>query len=127
MIHCPCGSSESYMDCCGHFIEVDMVPQTPEELMRSRYTAYTQANIPYIIKTMRGKAAKGFDPVEAYQWASSVHWDGLEVLRTYLKGKNVGFVEFIATFRSGLHVQRMRELSEFHRHEGKWYYMNGSK
>ena len=61
MTTCPCGSKKNYADCCQPFIELKKIPETPEQLMRSRYTAYTQANMDYIVRTMRGKAAADFD------------------------------------------------------------------
>lgn len=39
------------------FIPNQKILSTPEELMRSRYTAYNQVNIDYIARTMRSPAA----------------------------------------------------------------------
>jgi SEC-C motif-containing protein len=47
---CPCQSEKSYKDCCKPFVDEQALPQTPEQLMRSRYTAYSQAHIAYIKK-----------------------------------------------------------------------------
>ena len=67
---CSCGSNSTYLQCCGQFIDGLSLPITPEALMRSRYTAYTLADIAYIKKTMRGKATIGFDETEAGHWAA---------------------------------------------------------
>jgi uncharacterized protein YchJ len=82
MALCPCGSSIDFDQCCARFITAAELPQTPEQLMRSRYTAYTQANIDYIVKTMKAPANIDFDPVEAKSWAKDVKWLGLEVANT---------------------------------------------
>lgn len=50
-ILCPCQSGKSYTDCCQPFHLHQMIPDSAEKLMRSRYTAYTQVNIPYIVET----------------------------------------------------------------------------
>ena len=43
-------------------------------------------------------------------------------------GGDVGFVEFVAKFREGGHAaQKMKERSEFHRINGRWYYWNGDR
>ncbi len=47
---CPCHSLKPYEKCCKTFINEVVFPQSPEQLMRSRYTAYTQANMDYIEK-----------------------------------------------------------------------------
>lgn len=127
MNFCACGSQRDYKDCCGLFLSNQAQAPTPETLMRSRYTAYTQANIDYIKKTMRGPALLGFNEIEATNWARKVQWLGLKVLNSYLDSKDSkkGFVEFIATFKDGNNIDRIHELSEFQYLEGCWYYTTG--
>ncbi len=84
MTNCPCCSGLSYDECCAPLIQQQTPAKTPEQLMRSRYTAYNQANINYIANTMRGKAALGFNPVASKQWATEVKWLGLTVLRSFI-------------------------------------------
>ena len=124
MQHCPCGSNKSYAECCGIFIEDQQKPLTPEALMRSRYTAYTQANIGYIAKTMKAPAADRFDAKSASDWASRVQWIKLEVKAASTKATK-GFVEFIAYFKEQGKLKTIHERSEFHLIENSWYYVNG--
>lgn len=124
MTNCPCGSNKLYLDCCGAFITGKAIPATPEELMRSRYTAYSKANIDYIIKTMKGPAAKDYNKKEAEQWAKTVLWLGLEVLGSRLEDKR-GWVEFIAHYSFAGKKEQIHELSEFHQEGGYWYYVDG--
>ena len=122
---CPCGSAKAYQDCCGKFIEAAEIPETAEELMRSRYTAYTQANIAYIEKTMSGLAAKGFDAISAKEWAGSVTWTSLDVLKTWNgKNENIAYVEFKARFSELDQQKELHEQSEFERKDGCWYYID---
>lgn len=126
---CVCGSEKNYAECCERFISGRETPSTPEELMRSRYTAYTQANINYIANTMSGTAASHFNADEAKQWAEKIRWIKLEVMQTY-EVEDKGFVEFLAHFyqdKPGHPNQRhaIHELSEFHRIDGKWSYVDG--
>lgn len=126
--HCPCGSDQAYDRCCGLFISGDAYPETPEQLMRSRYTAYTQANVDYIVKTMKGPAAEGYDTVRAKQWAKSLDWIGLTVLSTEEgSSDDVGYVEFFAVIHEEGVAHQMQERSEFHRIDGRWYYWNGER
>lgn len=128
MIECPCGSQTDYLACCGQYIENQGIPNTPERLMRSRYSAYSRANIDYIQKTMRGKPLEGFDATEAERWAKQVAWMGLHIVKTEMdpKNENIGYVEFIATYQVQGENQTIHELSQFQRHEGKWFYTDGT-
>ena len=116
---CPCNSAKPYDDCCGPFLSGKLLPQTPEQLMRSRYTAYTAFNIDYIARTMRGPAIKDFNKRETENWAHQVKWLGLEVLASGMKDHD-GFVEFIAKYSNNGAAEQIHERSEFHRKDGKW-------
>ncbi|HLF66927.1 MAG TPA: YchJ family protein [Gammaproteobacteria bacterium] len=124
---CPCQSQHSYENCCGPFINGTARPQTPEQLMRSRYTAYTQANMDYIGATMRGQAAIGFDPEQTRTWAQSVEWLGLEVIHAPHAQAAQGVVEFIAHYRENGAMHKIHEVSEFARLNGgsRWFYIAG--
>ncbi len=126
-MRCPCLSQQTYELCCGPFINGTARPQTPEQLMRSRYTAYTQANMEYIGATMQGQAAKGFDPEQMRLWAQSVEWLGLEVIQAPKAQATRGIVEFIARYRLNGEVHQIHEVSEFARLNGgtRWYYITG--
>ncbi len=95
--------------------------------MRSRYSAYSQANIDYIQSTMRGKASLGFDPVTAKLWAEHVIWVKLRVLAATQSSPTHGQVEFIASFVDNKTLCHMHEISEFLFTEGRWFYVDGRK
>ncbi|RUR09999.1 YchJ family protein [Legionella sp. km772] len=122
---CPCCSERSYEQCCQPFLEEKTIPQTPEQLMRSRYTAYSQAQIPYIKKTMTGKPLLHFDENEAARWAQSVVWLGLKIVDSSVENEERGFVEFIASFLEKNQVKTICERSEFHQHNKHWFYVDG--
>ncbi len=121
---CPCGSNNAYLNCCGAFISGARRPETPEQLMRSRYTAYTQANIDYISRTMKGPAMVGFDPEAARAWAEGNAWLRLDVLNASVKG-TTGFVEFAAHYAYQNKDHIIHERSEFRLEDGQWYYTRG--
>jgi SEC-C motif domain protein len=125
---CPCQSKQPYETCCEPFINGTMRPQLPEQLMRSRYTAYTQGNTDYIAATMRGKAAQNFDPESAKAWAQKVRWLGLEVIASPKPQANHGTVEFIAHYEEDGIAKKIHEVSEFSRVNGgsRWYYTQGA-
>lgn len=124
MTICPCGSSKAFAECCGVYISGITPAPTPETLMRSRYTAYSMANISYIARTMQGPASVDFNEPEAEQWAKEVNWLGLTVLHASEENDR-GFVEFIARYAHHNQVHELKELSEFKRVDGRWYYIDG--
>ena len=122
---CKCGSGKIYLNCCGIFITNVQLPQTPEQLMRSRYTAYACCNIDYIAKTMCGRALNGFHAKDVALWAKDIRWIKLEILNTKLEHNNKGFVEFKAYYTEHDIKQVLHEISEFQRKSGKWFYVDG--
>lgn len=118
---CPCGGHD-YATCCGRFIAQQQLPQTPEELMRSRYTAYTLGDEDYVRATWYARTLPDGPLVSS---EPGMKWLGLEVRRHAAAGDE-GTVEFVARYRVGGRAQRMHEVSRFVREEGRWYYLDGS-
>lgn len=125
MLLCPCGSKNTYELCCGLYLDNHELPQTPEQLMRSRYTAYSQGKIDYIKNTMKGKALIGFHEFDALQWAKSVRWIDLKIIKSGTSTPDSGFVEFAARFYEHNQIKVIHEISEFHKENGHWYYISG--
>jgi SEC-C motif domain protein len=123
---CPCQSKKQYADCCGPYIQGNLPAPTPEALMRSRYSAYTQADTDYIKNTMTGCAARGFVPRDAKIWAEQAQWLGLNVINTQ-KGQNEhhGFVEFAARIKNADGIHFIHEISEFKKTDDAWFYVDG--
>lgn len=124
MTDCPCGSSASYQKCCGPFVEGKKNPDTPEQLMRSRYTAYSMAKVEYIGNTMYGRASKDFNAEAAEEWAKKVKWMKLQIINSDMDGDK-GTVEFVAHFSDNGRASVLHELSEFVKKDGKWFYIDG--
>lgn len=121
---CPCGSSKKYINCCGEYIETARLPKTAEQLMRSRYTAYTLSKIDYIKKTMAGPALKKFNEKEALEWSQNSTWLKLEVLNheTDKSDPQKSYVEFKAYYLYNGSPQVLHECSVFKKVDSKWFY-----
>lgn len=95
--------------------------------MRSRYVAYTQANIDYIAAT-HDEATRGeLDLDIARRWAEGSDWLGLEIVSTEAgqPDDEQGFVEFKASYRVDGKRQLHHEVSEFVKRDGVWFYHDG--
>lgn len=125
---CPCDSGETYKTCCEPFIKGEKEAATAEQMMRSRYSAYTQVEMDYIERTHDPKTRDETDMDANREWAESTKWTGLEILETKQGGVDdeVGTVTFKAKFETEEGIQEHQELSLFQKHEGKWYFVDSS-
>ncbi|WP_196889098.1 YchJ family protein [Aureivirga sp. CE67] len=126
--NCPCGKNTSLENCCLPIIKGEKKAKTAEELMRSRYTAYTLADIDYIMKTHHHTSRPLSEYVEIQKWAKRVKWLKLEVLKTK-KGTETdteGFVEFKAHFKELFKKKIIHENSYFVKENEEWFYVSGT-
>jgi SEC-C motif-containing protein len=122
---CPCGSVHTYPACCGRYIDQGILPETAEQLMRSRYTAFTQANEPYLLATWHESTRpESLD----FHAEASMKWLGLRIDKVESGGvdDDRGVVCFVANSRvGGGRAQRLQECSRFVREQGRWFYVDG--
>lgn len=114
---CPCGSEQTLAQCCGRFIQQNIRPQTAEQLMRSRYTAYVLVDIDYLEKTWHPDTCP-----DLRDDTPTLLWTRLEVIR-HQKGLKKSIVEFKAYFEDNGSEQCMHEVSEFKKIKNRWYYV----
>ena len=122
---CPCGKDQTYKKCCEKFHMNFSIATCAEDLMRSRYTAFTLGMGQYLNdshhKTSRNEAEK--ESIE--KWAKSVKFIKLEILNSTLGNKDDinGTVEFKAHFKQGVFKRVIHENSSFIKEYGRWYYL----
>lgn len=125
MTLCPCGSGRDLDACCGPLLAGAPAP-TPEALMRSRYTAFTQANLDYLETTLAPEAREDYDRSETETWIKDARWHGLEIRQAGGgEGDQEGSVEFVARYVINGKPFAHHELASFRRHEGNWVYVDG--
>lgn len=98
--------------------------------MRSRYTAYTRADIDYLFESHLPSTRGEFDREAARAWARSSEWLGLKVVAVEAGvhgdgDPNAASVEFVARFKRDGKTERHHEHSHFSRVDGRWYYAGG--
>ncbi len=127
MDRCPCGLEKEYSDCCEPLIKGERVAQSPEELMRARYTAYVKTEVTYLLDSSHPSKRDDYDEKSVRNWSKSSEWLGLEILDTTGGGPddNEGQVEFKANFRKKGERQVHHELAQFKKEEGQWYFHDG--
>ena len=124
---CPCGSNLSYHKCCEMIINTKKEADTCEELMRSRYTAFTTANVEYLVRSHHTKTRQLWEIRNIKNWAESVQWMELVILNTQAGEVNdkMGYVEFRALYIEEGQLQQIHEKSLFERENRKWVYVSG--
>jgi SEC-C motif-containing protein len=123
---CACGSGQDFATCCGPLLDGGRLARTAEELMRSRYVAYTRHDVQYVIRTTLPDQQKKLDLESIRQWAEESKWLGLEIVGTSKGGEadDQGTVEFVARFEVGGQSHEHHELARFTKVQGRWYFDN---
>lgn len=121
---CPCGSKRNFSECCEKFLSAREKPRTPEQLMRSRYSAHAIGGYgDYLVSTWLAAAELGLTAAAFDE--HKVNWQKLEIIKSAQRG-DMGMVEFKAYFSpdgdTGQGLQIHHECSMFKRIKGVWYY-----
>lgn len=115
---CPCGR-RAFGECCGPVLD-GTAAETPDDLMRSRYTAFALGDVRHLADTWFPATRPDEVSVDA-----ATTWLGLEVVRseTAPDGRS-GRVMFRARWADGATGETgvLEEDSRFLRRAGRWYY-----
>ena len=123
---CPCKSKKSYDSCCMPFHYGRAKPETAEELMRSRYSAYFFRLVDYLVDTNHPDTREAGLKKELEDQVHLVNWRKLTVLSTSQGGKEdkKGKVEFVAEYFADGKRNELHERSRFKRYKGAWKYLD---
>ena len=127
MKKCPCGSGRPYSDCCQQYISGKVKAPTAEALMRSRYSAYVEHEIDYILNTCVQRGEKDIDAVSTREWSEQSTWLGLTVINAEKGGLNdtEGTVEFEASYERDGMKEIHHETAKFKKEGNEWLYEEG--
>lgn len=133
---CPCGSGQRFDACCLPYHQGKRHAETPEVLMRARYSAYCVGAVDFIMDTwdnprwnsswMTDSARRSEEREELLDYCWEVTYRKLEVLSTEPEDeRGRAYVTFVATFQSGKagFVQDHQERSLFEKRGGRWMYL----
>lgn len=115
---CPCGSGKNYPQCCQPLHQGEAA-RTPEQLMRSRYSAYVLQLADYLLQTWHPDTRP-----EQLDFIDSPDWQQLEVLSSSQQGTR-GQVHFKAWYTTPRGSECLEEQSGFIKQKGCWYYHSG--
>lgn len=115
---CPCQSKEAFSECCEPII-LGQPAESPECLMRSRYTAFSTGNTDYLLSSWHPSTRPSDLDLPA-----NTHWHGLTIVESNEQGDSGG-VTFKARFKENDEWFELAETSEFVRHDQHWQYVDG--
>ena len=124
---CYCGRSREYAKCCEPFIKGAKKPESAEQLMRARYSAYNVQDMEYIDRTHDPKTREDSDMEANREWAAKANWQGLDILTLEEGGAKdtKGMVEFVASYEMDGEDVEHHEEAEFVKKEGRWFFSRG--
>ncbi|TRY12223.1 YchJ family protein [Shewanella hanedai] len=125
---CPCGqinhnTAALYNDCCAPYHRADSLPQTPEQLMRSRYSAFVTKQHSYLIQTHHADHLNGLTTALLAE-NDETQWLSLQIISSK-RQENTGEVCFQAWYRDTDDIDAIHECSQFVLENDKWFYTHG--
>jgi SEC-C motif-containing protein len=127
MESCPCGSGQTYEQCCRPLILHEIQAQSAEALLRSRYTAYVKTQIDYIYDTTHPSRRGDVNRDQIVKWSKKSQWLGLEIISREAGGPedDSGTIQFTASYRDKEKTIEHKEIAQFKKAEGRWYFFDG--
>lgn len=124
---CPCKSKDCYAACCMQFHYGKAKPETAEQLMRSRYSAYFFRLVDYLVETTHPDTRTPELKAEIEETIHHANWSFLQIVNTSQGGKDDkrGKVEFVAHYFVDGEPCELHEKSRFKRYKGAWKYQDG--
>lgn len=91
--------------------------------MRSRYSAFARADSAYLLSTWHRTTRPAELSLDV-----NLQWYRLDIVRTEQGGPfdTEGVVEFVAYYEHPFGSGDLREVSDFVREDGRWFYVDGS-
>lgn len=133
---CPCCSQQPFKQCCGRFIDVVSggllaKAESPEQLMRSRYSASSLRRAEYLMLTHHPSQRVAGGKQALDEELERTTWLGLKIIDAPVVGGGAvrAEVEFTAFYRPtcepNLSPQQLHERSVFVFEQDQWFYLNG--
>ncbi len=111
---CFCGTNLPFEQCCQPLINQNKLAQTPEQLMRSRFSAYATREYQYIFDTYAKQSQSELSVEDIQSSGEDSHWFSLVIYTSeILENEKEQFVEFSAFYITDDILYEMREKSRF--------------
>lgn len=120
---CPCISGRAYANCCQPLHDHKVTATSAEQLMCSRFSAFSVGNIAYLIETLHPKSRQPDDDLSLAKTIEATQWLGLKIMKHQSSG-NKATVEFVAFYQDN-GIAQLHEKSNFVKENNQWFYVDG--
>ena len=118
---CPCGSGESFKDCCQPITTKKTKSVSLEQLARARHTAHATHDILFL-KTIQNADDGDDSDWNHYQAEmNTMEWLQFNIIASRTDGE-IGIVESAVVCKKESSVYRLREQCRYLRREDKWFF-----
>lgn len=123
---CPCGSGAALLSCCLPLIQGKKKAATAEELLRSRYTAFTRGDVDFILETHHSRTRDDVKREEIEDWSKTSEWKSLKVVQKEagLPNDTQGTIVFCAQYAAEGKTHDHWEQSFFEKENGEWRFLD---
>ena len=124
---CPCGTGETYGECCGRYLADGRRAPTAEALMRSRYTGFATGAAHYLLVTLAPEHPAGRPRAGRRRWSGT----GWTWSARTPAGRGTTPAPSSSSRTTGSTTARvgqrgrLHETSRFVREDGRWLYVDG--
>lgn len=115
---CPCDATKLYSACCQP-LHLGSLATSPEQLMRSRYSAFALGLTDYLLQTWHPSTRPSLELDDNPTWVK------LQILASDQQQEH-GWVHFRAFYQAQGELQMMEERSRFVREAERWWYVDGT-
>ena len=121
---CPCTSGADYAACCEPIVTSQQAATTAEQLMRSRYSAYSLGNVDWIVESQSPEGRQYVDRKATEDWSKRSTWHRLDVINVEqgTASDTEGLVEFKAVYTMAGEDITHHEIASFRKEDGTWYF-----
>ena len=109
---CPCKSGKTFGECCGPIISGEKKAETPEALMRARYSSYVTGDVLFLKSSATEEVQAEFDENASKAWSAAAEWHGLEII--------------CATYTANGEFCNHHEVATFVKDGGEWKFEDGT-
>jgi len=122
---CPCGSKRAYHDCCRPYHIGKAHPETAEQLMRARYSAFFFRLVDYLVSSTHPDSREKNLREELVAVVDQMMWRSLKIVGSSKgqKEDKKGKVEFMAQYHCDGGFHELHENSRFRKYKGQWKYV----
>ena len=123
---CPCGSELGLSQCCGPILSGKKKAATAEDLLRARYTAFTQGNVDFVVQSHHTRTRDEVKRDEIEEWSKSSVWLGLKIVQKEAgeTSDQQGSVVFCAKYEAEGKKHDHWEQALFEKEGGEWHFLD---